>query len=92
MRRNSLWRLYRKTMRLRREPALWIVAITALGLLVGLLAPTDALAADTAESIHAKAFTVGRDIAFNRGQYAPQSPGGQPKTLPNASRKPLCDS
>src|SRR5262249_30872180 len=37
----------------------------------------DAVAADTAESIQAKAFTVGHDIAFNRGQYAPQSPRGQ---------------
>ena len=38
---------------------------------------TDARAADTATSIHAKAFTVGRDIAFNAGQYAPESAEGQ---------------
>jgi hypothetical protein len=38
---------------------------------------TDARAADTAKSINAKAFTVGRDIAFGAGQYAPESPEGQ---------------
>jgi hypothetical protein len=38
---------------------------------------TDARAADTAKAIHAKAFTVGHDIAFNAGQYAPASPDGQ---------------
>jgi hypothetical protein len=38
---------------------------------------TDVLAADTATSINAKAFTVGQDIAFNAGQYAPESPEGQ---------------
>jgi RHS repeat-associated protein len=32
-------------MRIRRTPALWLVAISALGLLLGLLTPTDALAA-----------------------------------------------
>ena len=38
---------------------------------------TDARAADTAKSINAKAFTVGRDIAFGAGQYAPKSHEGQ---------------
>jgi len=38
---------------------------------------TDARAADTAKSINAKAFTVGRDIAFGAGQYAPESHEGQ---------------
>ncbi|HEV8430459.1 MAG TPA: DUF4157 domain-containing protein [Pyrinomonadaceae bacterium] len=34
---------------------------------------TDKRAADTAKSIKAKAFTVGRDIVFAAGQYAPES-------------------
>ena len=38
---------------------------------------TDARAAGAARSIDANAFTVGRDIAFGAGQYAPQSHGGQ---------------
>lgn len=38
---------------------------------------TDARAAETARSINAKAFTVGRDIAFGAGQYAPHSREGQ---------------
>jgi len=38
---------------------------------------TDARAADTARAINAKAFTVGRDIAFGAGQYAPESPEGR---------------
>jgi hypothetical protein len=38
---------------------------------------TDSNAAETAESINAKAFTVGRHIAFSSGQYAPQSQEGQ---------------
>lgn len=38
---------------------------------------TNAQAADTAKSINAKAFTVGRDIAFSAGQYAPESREGQ---------------
>ena len=38
---------------------------------------TDTRAADTAKSINAKAFTVGRDIAFGAGQYVPQSPEGK---------------
>ncbi len=38
---------------------------------------TDARAADTAQAIDAKAFTVGRDIAFAPGQYAPESQTGR---------------
>lgn len=38
---------------------------------------TDAAAAATAESIDAKAFTVGHDIAFGPDQYAPESQGGR---------------
>ena len=38
---------------------------------------TDPQAAETARSINAKAFTVGRNIAFGSGQYAPHSHEGQ---------------
>lgn len=38
---------------------------------------TGSRAADTASAINARAFTVGRDIAFNTGQYAPHSREGQ---------------
>jgi len=38
---------------------------------------TDAKAADTAQSVQAKAFTVGRDIVFGGGQYASDSQGGR---------------
>ena len=38
---------------------------------------TDALAADTAKSINAKAFTVGQNIAFGAGEYAPQTTEGK---------------
>jgi hypothetical protein len=38
---------------------------------------TDAQAADTASAMNARAFTLGRDIAFNSGQYAPHSQEGQ---------------
>jgi beta-lactamase superfamily II metal-dependent hydrolase len=38
---------------------------------------TDGRAADTARSINAKAFTVGRNIAFGTGQYAPESREGR---------------
>jgi hypothetical protein len=38
---------------------------------------TDAHAARTASSINAKAFTVGRDVAFAAGKYAPHSGEGQ---------------
>jgi len=38
---------------------------------------TDSRAAETAESINARAFTAGRNIAFGSGQYAPHSHAGQ---------------
>jgi hypothetical protein len=38
---------------------------------------TGARAAETAKSINARAFTVGRDIAFGTGQCAPESPEGR---------------
>lgn len=38
---------------------------------------TGSQAADTAGAINARAFTVGHDIAFNAGQYAPHSQEGQ---------------
>ncbi len=38
---------------------------------------TDTRAAETAKSINARAFTVGRDIAFGASQYAPESHGGR---------------
>jgi hypothetical protein len=38
---------------------------------------TDARAADTADALDAKAFTVGNDIAFARGEFAPHSGEGQ---------------
>jgi hypothetical protein len=38
---------------------------------------TGSRAASAASSINARAFTVGRDIAFNAGQYAPHSRDGQ---------------
>jgi hypothetical protein len=43
----------------------------------GVRVHTDTRAADTAQAIDAKAFTVGRDIAFAPGQYAPDSPAGR---------------
>jgi hypothetical protein len=38
---------------------------------------TDARAADTADALDAKAFTVGNDVAFARGEFAPHSVEGQ---------------
>lgn len=38
---------------------------------------TDGKAADMSSSIHAKAFTHGNDIYFNRGQFAPETAEGQ---------------
>jgi hypothetical protein len=38
---------------------------------------TDTRAADTAEAIDARAFTVGRDIVFGPGQYGPETSAGQ---------------
>jgi Domain of unknown function (DUF4157) len=38
---------------------------------------TDAKAAASARAIGARAYTVGRDVAFAEGQYAPETPGGR---------------
>lgn len=38
---------------------------------------TDARAAESARSLNALAYTVGRDVVFGAGQYAPQSRGGK---------------
>ena len=38
---------------------------------------TDSHAADSAEAINAKAYTVGQDIVFGAGQYSPQSAEGR---------------
>jgi hypothetical protein len=38
---------------------------------------TDQAAARSARSLDARAYTVGRDIVFGAGQYAPQSERGQ---------------
>jgi len=38
---------------------------------------TDAQAAESARAVNARAYTVGRDIAFGSGQYAPGSSTGQ---------------
>lgn len=38
---------------------------------------TSTRAEEAAQSINAKAFTLGRDIAFNRGQYVPESNEGR---------------
>ncbi len=38
---------------------------------------TDSLAAESAQSIHANAYTVGQDIAFAPGRYAPHNPEGR---------------
>ena len=38
---------------------------------------TDADAADAAQSVDARAFTVGTDIVFNRGEYSPESGEGR---------------
>jgi len=37
---------------------------------------TDSAAADSARAVHARAWTVGKDIAFASGQYAPGTPAG----------------
>jgi len=37
----------------------------------------DARAAESARAVHAEAYTVGGDIVFDAGQYAPRSLGGQ---------------
>jgi outer membrane protein OmpA-like peptidoglycan-associated protein len=38
---------------------------------------TDALAAESARAVHARAYTVGSDMAFASGQYSPQSAEGR---------------
>jgi len=38
---------------------------------------TDARAAESAEAVDAQAYTVGRDVVFGAGQYAPQTSAGQ---------------
>jgi plastocyanin len=38
---------------------------------------TNDRAADTADAIHARAYTLGKDIVFSRGQYAPDSQEGK---------------
>ena len=38
---------------------------------------TDAKAAESAQSINARAYTVGNDLVFNRGQYAPDTSAGR---------------
>jgi len=38
---------------------------------------TGAQAADSAASLHAEAFTIGRDIVFGAGRYRPGSPAGE---------------
>jgi hypothetical protein len=37
---------------------------------------TDARAAESADAVHARAYTVGQHIAFGAGQYAPHTPAG----------------
>src|SRR4051812_8222386 len=38
---------------------------------------SDRSAADSAEALHARAFTVGRDIVFAAGEYRPHTPAGR---------------
>jgi hypothetical protein len=38
---------------------------------------TDSKAADTAQAVNAKAFTLGQDIVFNTGQYSPEHEEGK---------------
>ena len=38
---------------------------------------SDALAAQSADAVHALAFTVGQDIVFAAGRYRPETPGGR---------------
>lgn len=43
----------------------------------GVRVHTDGKAAESAQSVNALAYTVGRDVVFGAGQYAPQSSTGQ---------------
>lgn len=45
--------------------------------LSGVRVHTDARAAEVAEALGAEAFTVGGDVVFGRGRYAPRSPDGK---------------
>jgi hypothetical protein len=38
---------------------------------------TDARAAESAHAVNALAYTMGRDVVFGAGRYAPKTPGGQ---------------
>jgi hypothetical protein len=38
---------------------------------------TDARAAESAQAVNARAYTVGRDVVFGAGQYTPGTPAGQ---------------
>jgi hypothetical protein len=38
---------------------------------------TDARAAESAQALNARAYTIGHDIVFGAGQYAPHTPAGQ---------------
>ena len=44
----------------------------------GVRVHADEEAAKSARAINASAFTVGQDLVFGRGQYAPGSPAGKP--------------
>ncbi len=43
----------------------------------GVRVHADALAAESARSVGASAYTVGRDVVFNTGRYAPENPEGR---------------
>jgi hypothetical protein len=43
----------------------------------GVRVHADALAAQSADAVHAVAFTVGQDIVFAAGRYRPETPGGR---------------
>jgi hypothetical protein len=43
----------------------------------GVRVHTDAQAAESAQAINARAYTVGRDVVFGAGQYAPQTGAGR---------------
>jgi len=50
----------------------------ALGLDLGpVRVHDDAAAGDAARSLRARAFTLGRDVVFGAGEYAPSTPGGK---------------
>lgn len=42
----------------------------------GVRVHTDGRAAESATAVHARAYTVGRDVVFGAGQYAPRTPEG----------------